>query len=111
MALGLTRARVYQMLEDCGRIMEVRWPEGRRWLLELAPRIAPSAKKSFQTLFGLLYPTHERDEAIQREMDGCDGMDNDVEIRRDAAADAVRGQSNPVLSTSGWQHASATTHT
>ena len=31
--LGITRARVYQLLEDCGRIMEVRWPEGR-WLVK-----------------------------------------------------------------------------
>jgi hypothetical protein len=110
MALGLTRARVYQMLEDCGRIMEVRWPEGRRWLLELAPKVAPSAKKSFQTLFGLLYPSHERDEAVQPEIDGGDGIDNDAEMRRDGSADANRGQSNPVLTTAGWQHASATTH-
>lgn len=27
--LGLTRARVYQLLEDCGAVMRVRWPEGR----------------------------------------------------------------------------------
>jgi hypothetical protein len=31
--LGITRARVYQLLEDCGKIMEVRWPEGR-WLVK-----------------------------------------------------------------------------
>ncbi len=30
--LGVTRARVYQLLEDCAKVMEVRWPEGR-WLL------------------------------------------------------------------------------
>ena len=30
--LGVTRARVYQLLEDCGRVMDVRWPQGR-WLL------------------------------------------------------------------------------
>lgn len=28
--LGLTRARIYQLLESCARVMEVRWPEGRR---------------------------------------------------------------------------------
>mgnify|MGYP002624561076 CR=1 FL=1 len=27
--LGLTRARVYQLLEECGHVMAVRWPEGR----------------------------------------------------------------------------------
>lgn len=30
--LGVTRARVYQLLDDCAKVMEVRWPEGR-WLL------------------------------------------------------------------------------
>jgi hypothetical protein len=27
--LGVTRARVYQLLDECARIMAVRWPEGR----------------------------------------------------------------------------------
>lgn len=31
-ALGVTRARVYQLLDDCARAMAVRWPEGR-WLI------------------------------------------------------------------------------
>lgn len=26
--MGVTRARVYQLLEECSRVMEVRWPEG-----------------------------------------------------------------------------------
>ncbi len=26
--MGVTRARVYQLLEDCSKIMNVRWPEG-----------------------------------------------------------------------------------
>lgn len=30
--LGVTRARVYQLLDECADVMEVRWPEGR-WLL------------------------------------------------------------------------------
>ncbi|MGI9456853.1 MAG: hypothetical protein ACR2NU_09835 [Aeoliella sp.] len=30
--LGVTRARIYQLLEDGAKVMEVRWPEGR-WLL------------------------------------------------------------------------------
>jgi hypothetical protein len=30
--LGVTRARVYQLLDECGKIMAVRWPEGRsKW--------------------------------------------------------------------------------
>ncbi|MCI0357630.1 MAG: hypothetical protein L0211_03980 [Planctomycetaceae bacterium] len=31
-ALGVTRARVYQLLEECNHVMTVRWPEGRRLL-------------------------------------------------------------------------------
>ena len=27
-SLGVTRARVYQLLEDCAKVMDVRWPEG-----------------------------------------------------------------------------------
>ncbi len=30
--LGVTRARVYQLLEECNNVMIVRWPEGRRLL-------------------------------------------------------------------------------
>jgi len=33
--MGVTRARVYQLLEDCGRVMEVRWPEGQHLLAQL----------------------------------------------------------------------------
>ena len=36
--IGVTRARVYQLLEDCAKVMEVRWPEGRWLLAPLATR-------------------------------------------------------------------------
>jgi hypothetical protein len=32
---GVTRARIYQLLEECERVMSVRWPEGRRLFCEL----------------------------------------------------------------------------
>ena len=35
--MGVTRARVYQLLEDCANVMRVRWPEGR-CLLEFLHR-------------------------------------------------------------------------
>jgi hypothetical protein len=35
-ALGVTRARVYQLLEECNNVMMVRWPEGRRLLDDFA---------------------------------------------------------------------------
>ena len=35
--MGVTRARIYQLLEMCGQVMAVRWPEGR-WELALLSR-------------------------------------------------------------------------
>jgi hypothetical protein len=35
-ALGVTRARIYQLLEECNNVMMVRWPEGRRLLDDFA---------------------------------------------------------------------------
>jgi hypothetical protein len=44
--MGVTRARVYQLLEECCKLMQVRWPEGRcslSLLIEhLATRSAPA---------------------------------------------------------------------
>jgi hypothetical protein len=37
--LGLTRARVYQLLEECHRTMCIRWPDGKRLLDEFAQRM------------------------------------------------------------------------
>ena len=34
--LGVTRARVYQMLEECHNVMQIRWPDGRRLLDDFA---------------------------------------------------------------------------
>jgi len=33
--MGVTRARVYQLLDDCCKIMNVRWPDGRRMVGDL----------------------------------------------------------------------------
>ena len=38
--LGVTRARVYQLLDECGKAMAVRWPEGRALLGKLAEKYA-----------------------------------------------------------------------
>ena len=37
--VGVTRARVYQLLNTCHKVMSVRWPEGRYLLKELAQRV------------------------------------------------------------------------
>ena len=41
--MGVTRARVYQLLEECGRVMEVRWPEGQHQLAQLAAKLNAEA--------------------------------------------------------------------
>lgn len=60
-ALGVTRARVYQLLEDCNSAMTVRWPDGRRLLDDLAQKMDenyPSADAAnlLGSLRELLYP-------------------------------------------------------
>lgn len=49
--LSVTRARVYQLLDDCARVLAVRWPEGR-WLL--APLAAHPAETDPETM-GLIH--------------------------------------------------------
>jgi hypothetical protein len=44
--LGVTRARVYQLLEDCAKVMTVRWPEGHGRLLALHNRLETSRKSA-----------------------------------------------------------------
>ncbi len=36
--LGVTRARVYQLLDECAKVLDVRWPEGRNLLATLQQR-------------------------------------------------------------------------
>jgi hypothetical protein len=40
--MGVTRARVYQLLEECSEVMDVRWPEGHAKLHALRSRLAAS---------------------------------------------------------------------
>jgi len=57
--LGVTRARVYQLLEDCAKVMDVRWPEGRWLLAPLASRFGSSRPEAIGLLHGicdLFYP-------------------------------------------------------
>ncbi len=59
--MGVTRARVYQLLEDCGKVMEVRWPEGQALFsafgrtLEIADCDA-QVLRFYERLMGLLFP-------------------------------------------------------
>jgi hypothetical protein len=59
--LGVTRARVYQMLEECHNVMSIRWPDGRRQLDEFAQWLDESyasaeAANLLASLRELLYP-------------------------------------------------------
>lgn len=68
--LGVTRARIYQLLELCSRIMTVRWPEGGWQLLALSERFAQhpehaESREMFNTLRALLYPTKLRPERAE----------------------------------------------
>lgn len=52
--IGVTRARVYQLLEDCAKVMEVRWPEGRWLLAPLATRFGSSDPETIGLVHGLV---------------------------------------------------------
>ena len=57
--IGVTRARVYQLLEDCAKAMEVRWPEGRWLFAPLATRFGSSDPETIGLVHGivdLFYP-------------------------------------------------------
>ncbi len=62
--LGVTRARVYQLLETCAQVMLVRWPEGQALMKRLIERLAErevsvECRKHVAALFELLYPNAE----------------------------------------------------
>jgi hypothetical protein len=59
--IGVTRARVYQLLETCADVMAVRWPEGEELFARLLAKLRESSKASaqlavFQALTDIVYP-------------------------------------------------------
>jgi hypothetical protein len=59
--MGVTRARVYQLLEECSHVMQVRWPQGQHALAQLAAKLqADAGAEDDLTLFHatreLFYP-------------------------------------------------------
>ncbi len=52
--IGVTRARVYQLLEDCAKVMDVRWPEGRWLFAPLATRFGTSDPETIGLLHGVV---------------------------------------------------------
>jgi hypothetical protein len=70
--IGVTRARVYQLLEDCATVMDVRWPEGRWLFAPLATRFGVSDPETIGLLHGIIdlfYPP-ERSAALATGDDG-----------------------------------------
>jgi hypothetical protein len=67
-AMGLTRARVYQLLNEINDIMAVRWPTGRHQVYELRERLTEEARQldpspDLQQFFAaveLFYPGNRR---------------------------------------------------
>lgn len=60
-SLGVTRARVYQLLDDCSKVMQVRWPEGKAHLDALTTKFAGTGHEGqhlalFYGLRELCYP-------------------------------------------------------
>lgn len=59
--LGVTRARVYQLLDECAKIMEVRWPEGKMMFRELERKLEKQRMSEdnliiFDSMRDLYYP-------------------------------------------------------
>ncbi|MEM7314518.1 MAG: hypothetical protein AAF497_15330, partial [Planctomycetota bacterium] len=54
--MGVTRARVYQLLEDCGKIMSVRWPEGRHLIKQLKNFADTEARALMISIRQLFFP-------------------------------------------------------
>lgn len=58
--IGVTRARVYQLLEDCAKVMDVRWAEGRWLFAPLATRFGTSDPETIGLVHGIIdlfYPS------------------------------------------------------
>jgi hypothetical protein len=59
--MNVTRARVYQLLEEASRVMAVRWPEGKQYLAQLDARYHTEATpqddpRLLRATFELFYP-------------------------------------------------------
>jgi hypothetical protein len=67
--LGVTRARVYQLLDDCSKLFDVRWPCGRLWLERLSARCQRRGEENctdlLRSISDVLYP--EKYERMEEE--------------------------------------------
>lgn len=49
--MGVTRARIYQLIDDCHKVLDVRWPDGKLALDQLTGKLAESADPDEGELF------------------------------------------------------------
>jgi hypothetical protein len=73
--LGLTRARVYQLLADIGAILDVRWPEGHYLVNHLRERITRETRRTqslelFLLAADLFFPNKRNGQALEEEDEG-----------------------------------------
>ena len=54
--MGVTRARVYQLLEECGRVMAVRWPRGGHLMRQLSNFADPESQTLVKSTAQLFFP-------------------------------------------------------
>lgn len=89
--LGLTRARVYQLLNEINDIMLVRWPTGRHQVHELHERLVaeanhPGDTRQFQAAVDLFYPGGRRgaSESLQQTLDSAEEDDSLIDVSQRA---------------------------
>lgn len=68
--IGVTRARVYQLLEDCAKVMDVRWPEGRWLFAPLATRFGASDPETIGLVHGIIDLFYPPEKAVEAGDDG-----------------------------------------
>jgi len=98
-SMGLTRARVYQLLNEINDIMAVRWPTGRHQVYELREKLAGEEKQmdpapdlaQFYAAVELFYPGARRGAAGPLDQAR---LDEDEEAD-EAASSRPRGQLLP----------------
>ena len=92
--MGLTRARVYQLLNEITDIMQVRWPSGRREVYELLEKLESDAKitgtseqlNQFRAAVELFYPNNRRGGTGLLERAG---LAEDINDSNDSGVDAI----------------------
>lgn len=70
--MRVTRARIYQLLEDCARVMSVRWPEGKIMLQPILSALTEQPSASSELVFAtadLLFPSQTKSRHYQISID------------------------------------------